>query len=48
MSACLGAPAGLVPLDIRIQQVEHDAEVAAVQSGVPALQCVDVCLAHAS
>jgi hypothetical protein len=48
MSASLRAPTGLVPLDVGIEQVEHDGEVAAIQSGIPALECLDVRLAHPS
>jgi hypothetical protein len=36
-----------VPLDVGIEQVEHDGEVAAIQGGVPALEGLEVRLAHA-
>jgi hypothetical protein len=48
MRARLRAPTGLVPLDVGMEQVEHDGEVAAIKSRVPALECVDLRLAHPS
>jgi hypothetical protein len=47
MRARLGARTRLVPLDVGIEQIEHDREVTTIQSGVPALECLDVRLAHA-
>jgi hypothetical protein len=37
-----------VPLDVWIEQVEHNREVAAIESGIAALERLDVRLAHAS
>jgi hypothetical protein len=46
MRARLGTPTGLVPLDVWIEQVEHDREVTAIQGGIPALERLDVRLSH--
>jgi hypothetical protein len=46
MRAALGAGSRLMPLDLRVEQVEDDREVTAVESGVPALECLDVRIAH--
>jgi hypothetical protein len=36
-----------MPLDVRIEQLEHDRQVAAIESVVAALECVDVGAGHA-
>lgn len=48
MRARLGAPTGFMPLDFGVEQVEHNRDVAAIQSGIAALERLDIRLAHAS
>jgi hypothetical protein len=47
MRARLGTPTGLVPLNVWIEQVEHNRDVTAIQGGIPTLECLDVRLSHA-
>jgi hypothetical protein len=42
----VGARTGFVPLDIRIEQLEHDRQITTVESVVAAPECLDVRARH--